>query len=131
MRREMYYNELTELIIGCAYTVGRELGVGFLEKVYENALAHELVKVGLRVKQQEPIQIFYDRVLVGEYVPDFIINDEIIVELKAVKNIDSAHIAQCLNYLKATHKQICLLINFGSQRVQIKRLAGSTYKLYE
>ena len=117
------YNPITERIIGCAYTVGNALGVGFLEKVYENALAHELRKAGLKVQQQYPIQVYYDGIVVGDYVADLFIEDCILVELKAVKALDEIHQAQCLNYLKATGLRLCLLINFGNRRVEIKRLA--------
>ena len=117
------YNPITERIIGCAYTVGNALGVGFLEKVYENALAHELRKAGLNVQQRYPIQVHYDGIVVGDYVADLFIEDCILVELKAVKSLDEIHQAQCLNYLKATGLRLCLLINFGNRRVEIKRLA--------
>ena len=117
------FNPITEKIIGCAYTVSNALGAGFLEKVYENALAHELRKAGLKVQQQHPIQVQYDGIVVGDYVADLLIEDCILVELKAVKALDEIHQAQCLNYLKATGLRLCLLINFGNRRVEIKRLA--------
>lgn len=113
---------ITEKIIGCAYAVGNELGPGFLEKVYENALAHELQKAGLVAKQQHGIQVAYDGVSVGEFVADVFVEECVLVELKTAKTLDEAHMAQCLNYLKATGLQVCLLINFGSPRVQIKRI---------
>jgi GxxExxY protein len=97
--------------------------VGFLEKIYEDALAHELRKIGLRVTQQHPVQVEYDRVLVGEYFADLLVEDCIVVELKAVKVLDKAHWVQCLNYLKATALRLCLLLNFGKPRVEIKRIA--------
>jgi len=115
-------NTITESIIGCAYTVANTLGHGFIEKIYENALNHELSKNGLRVKQQYPIQVMYDGVVVGDYVADLLVNDQILLEIKAVNKIQDAHIAQCLNYLKATGYKICLLINFGKSRVEIKRV---------
>ena len=117
------FNPITEQVIGCAYTVSNVLGCGFLEKVYENALAHELRKHGLKVAQQFPIKVYYDSIIVGDYIADLLVNDCILVELKAVQTLDSVHQAQCLNYLKATGLRICLLINFGSLRVQIKRIA--------
>ena len=119
-----HYDSLTEQIIGCAYTVGRELGSGFLEKVYENALQHELNKNGLNVENQKPITVYYDGVAVGEYFADLVINNEIIVELKAVKEMNKAHYAQCIHYLKATQSRLGLLINFGSSSVQIKRIVN-------
>ena len=115
-------NTITESIIGCAYTVGNALGHGFLEKIYENALNHELSRNGLRVKQQYPIQVIYDGVVVGDYVADLLVNDQILLEIKAVSKIQDAHLAQCLNYLKATGYKICLLINFGKPRVEVKRV---------
>ena len=117
-------NCLTEQVIGCAYTVGNALGYGFLEKVYENALAHELKKYGMKVSRQQPINVYYDGILVGEYFADLVVENEIIVELKSVKNLSDTHLAQCLNYLKATERRLGLLINFGSNRVQIKRVVN-------
>jgi len=114
-------NALTGEIIRCAFTVGNGLGAGFLEKVYENALAHELRKSGLAVEQQKEIEVRYDNVIVGHYVADLVVADSVIVELKALKAFDAIHYAQCLNYLKATGMKICLLINFGSPKVQVKR----------
>ncbi len=115
-------NALTEQIIGCAYTVANALGHGFLEKVYENALAHELRKNGLDVCCQFSIKVYYDDVAVGDYFADIVVENEIIIELKTVKKIDNIHVSQCLNYLKATNKKIALLVNFGSPSVQVKRI---------
>ena len=97
-------------------------GAGFLEKVYENALAHELRKAGFLVVQQHPISVWYDGLVVGEYFADLFVEECVIVELKAVKAIDEAHWAQCLNYLRATGMRLCLLINFGRSRIEIKRI---------
>ena len=121
----MEINQITEKIIGCAYAVSNGLGVGFLEKVYENALAHELRKSGLQVHQQFSITVHYDNALVGEYAADLLVENEVLVELKVANNLDRIHEAQCLNYLKATGKSICLLINFGKPKLQINRLAGN------
>jgi GxxExxY protein len=115
-------NEITRRVIGCAYAVSNGLGAGFLEKVYENALVHELRKAGLQVEQQAPIDVYYDGVIVGEYVADLLVEGEVLIELKAVKALDDIHRAQCLNYLKATGRRICLLINFGNPRVEIERI---------
>jgi GxxExxY protein len=115
-------NEITEAIIGCAYTVGNTLGPGFLEKVYENALAHELRKSWLDVKLQHPIKVEYDGVVVGEYFADLLVENQVIIELKTVNQFNTAHMAQALNYLKATNLKICLLINFGKPKIQIKRI---------
>lgn len=116
-----HLNPLTEKIIGCAYRVSNTLGVGFLEKVYENALVHELRKAGLNVRQQQPIQVLYDGLVVGEFVADITV-DQVIVELKSVKAFEDLHLAQCINYLKATSRPLCLLLNFGKPRVEIKRV---------
>ena len=116
-------NKITETIIGCAYKVGNALGCGFLEKVYENALAYEIRKNGLEAKQQKKIKVYYDNAEVGDYEADILVAEKVLIELKAVKNFDDVHKAQCLNYLKATGLKICLLINFGNPRVEIKRIA--------
>ena len=117
-------DELTEKIIGCAYKVANGLGAGFLEKVYEKSLSIELRNSGLPVEQQKPITVFYDGQAVGEYFADLLVEKSILVELKATKSIDEIHMAQCLNYLKATHLKVCLLINFGSPKVAIKRIVS-------
>ena len=115
-------NQITEKIIGSAYKVSNGLGCGFLERVYENALAHEIKKFGLKVEQQRKITVFYENVEVGVYEPDLLVEDLVIVELKTVRTIEDVHKAQCLNYLKATGMKICLLINFGNPRIEIKRI---------
>ena len=115
-------DRVTEKIIGCAFTVSNRLGCGFLEKVYENALVIELRKAGLRVAQQQLMKVLYDEVVVGTYLADMVVEDSVLVEIKAVKLLDEIHSAQCLNYLKATGLPLCLLINFGRPRVDIKRL---------
>ncbi len=106
---------VTEKVIGCAYTVGNALGSGFLEKVYENALTHELRKAGLKVEQQRSLQVRYDGVIVGDYVADLLVEESVLIELKSVKAFDEVHVAQCVNYLKASGLHVCLLINFGTQ----------------
>src|SRR5688572_12847549 len=118
-------NALTERIIGAAFRVGNVLGCGFMEKVYENALAHELRKAGLSVEQQHAIAVTYDGMVVGDYVADLVVEGSIIVELKAIKSLDDIHAAQCINYLAATKMPLCLLINF-SRKVEVKRFAGLT-----
>ena len=115
-------SQLTERVIGCAYNVSNELGCGFLEKVYENALAIELRNAGLDVAQQYPIKVMYRQAVVGEYVADLLIERRLVVEIKAVKGIDQVHVAQCINYLRATNHQIGLLLNFGKPKLEIKRL---------
>lgn len=111
---------LTEAIIGCAFKVHNTLGHGFLEKVYENALRIELIERGLKVKQQEPIKVYYDGQVVGEFYADLRVEDRVIVELKAVRSLDKAHEVQLVNYLTATGVDTGLLLNFGPS-VQVKR----------
>jgi GxxExxY protein len=116
-------NTISERIIGCAFKVSTTLGVGFLEKVYENALAHELRKNGLKVEQQKRFRILYDSVEVGYYDADLVVEEKVIVETKTVKGFDEIHMAQCLNYLKATGLTLGLLLNFGIPKLGIKRVA--------
>ena len=113
---------LTERILNCAFRVSNELGMGFLEKVYENALAHELGKAGLEVHQQYGIEVHYDGIVVGSYAADLLVEGRIPVELKACASLQDVHVAQCLNYLKATSLPTCLLLNFGRPRIEIRRL---------
>ena len=115
-------NEITKSTIGCAFRISNGLGSGFLEKVYENALAHEIRKAGHRVEQQAKIKVYYDGIVVGDYVADMLVEDKVLLEIKAVQTLADVHIAQCLNYLAATQLPVCLLINFGTPKVQIKRL---------
>lgn len=116
------FNALTEKIIGCAFNVANGLGAGFLEKVYENALRIELVEANLAVRQQCPVPVRWRGEVVGEYFADLLVEDRVLVELKAMKRLDDVHTAQCLNYLKATGRGICLLLNFGRPQLEIKRL---------
>lgn len=121
---ESRLNDLSRRVIGCALIVLNALGAGFLEKVYENALAHELRKAGLAVVQQHGVSVMYDGMVVGEYVIDLMIEQALLVELKATKALDEAHHAQCLNYLKASGMRLGLLLNFGKPRMEIKRVAN-------
>ena len=116
---------VTERVIGCAFRVANTLGQGFVEKVYENALAHEMRKAGLGVVQQRGIVVFYDDVVVGEYTADLIVEDAVIVELKVVGGLSDVHVPQCRNYLRATGEPLCLLINFGGTKVEIRRITAS------
>ena len=118
-------NALSEKVIGCAYAVSNSLGSGFLEKVYENALAHELRKNGIEVEQQYPMRASYDGVVVGEFSADLIVEKELLVELKVAKAFDPSHLAQGMNYLKASGLRLCLLLNFGKSHVEIKRLVNN------
>jgi GxxExxY protein len=119
---ERRYKEITGSILGAAFAVSNELGVGYLEKVYENALFADLTIRGLKAAQQIPIKVRYRNVIVGDYIADLIVEDLVLVEIKHVEQLHSVHIAQCLNYLKATGLRLCLLINFGKEKIQYKRL---------
>jgi GxxExxY protein len=117
----MLYEELTNKIICAFYNVYNTLGHGFLEKVYENALAVEMKKIGLSVTQQESVKVYYEGVQVGDYFADIIVNGLVILELKATEFLKNEHFAQLTNYLKATDKEVGLLLNFG-KKPEFKRL---------
>ena len=116
----MLHEEITDKILKCYYTVYNELGYGFLEKVYENALAYELNNYGLICQKQHPIKVYYDKIIVGEYYADLLINDCILIELKSTEKIIEEHEIQLINYLKATKYEVGLLLNFG-KKPEIKR----------
>jgi GxxExxY protein len=109
----MLHEELTEKIIGSFFSVYNKLGYGFLEKVYENAMCIECRKEGLNVESQKHIQVYYEGEQIGKYCADLVINDLVIIELKAARALDEDHEAQLLNYLRATDKEVGLLFNFG------------------
>ena len=130
-----YYNaihykhgDLTKQIIGIFYDVYGILGYGFLEKVYENAMAIRLREAGFAVVQQQPIKVYFDGVVVGEYFADLVVNDLIILELKAVKELAEAHEAQLINYLKATPYEVGLLLNFGPKPQVIRKVYDNRRK---
>jgi len=112
---------LTGTIIGCAMTVHKALGPGYLESVYENALAHELRKAGLAVECQQPLRVLYDGIVVGDFVADMVVDDRVVVENKAVQAIAPAHEAQLVSYLTTTGIEVGLLLNFGAASLQFKR----------
>lgn len=113
---------ISERVIGCAYAVGNELGPGFLEAVYENALSHELTLAGVRVERQKALDVTYKGRVVGRYVADILVEDRLLLELKAVSRLVPEHKAQVINYLKAIGVNVALLINFGTARPEIKRI---------
>lgn len=113
-------NNITSKIIRAYYTVYNTLGFGFLEKVYENAMVIELQRVGLTGRRQVPLKVEYGEVIVGEYYADIIVENSVILELKASEYIHESHEAQLLNYLRATNIEYGLLLNFGKEP-QIKR----------
>jgi GxxExxY protein len=115
---------ISERVIGCAFRVANALGDGFLERVYENALAHELQKNGLIALRRHAVSVYYDGIVVGDYVADFLVEDRLLLELKAVAALERVHVVQCVNYLRATGLHRCLLLNFGAARLEIKRVAN-------
>jgi GxxExxY protein len=120
--------ELTREIIGAFYAVYNSLGYGFLEKVYENALALELRRRALRVEQQKAICVYYTGEIVGEYFADLVVNELVIIELKAARAISESHEAQLLNYLKATPYEVGLLLNFGPKAVRRRKVYDNELK---
>lgn len=125
---EKRYDHLTEAIIGAAFDVHNEMGWGYLEKVYENALVHALRKRGLNVDQQVRLTVRYDGVIVGEYVTDVVVENVVLVEIKAGRGIDDIHLAQLGNYLKTTGLPVGLLLNFG-QKVAVRRVVGPAFRI--
>src|SRR5262245_56912326 len=119
---QLRINEITEKVIGCAFKGANALGCGFLEQVYHNALHHELMKVGLCVETEKEIKVWYDGTIVGNFFADLLVEGCVLIELKAMKALDEVHMAQCMNYLKATGLKVCLLFNFGAPKLQIKRI---------
>ncbi|MHC4998765.1 MAG: GxxExxY protein [Planctomycetota bacterium] len=119
---ELIHKELVYEVVGCAMKVHRELGYGFLEKVYENSMMVLLNKKSIKAKQQFPVPVHFENVIVGEYFADFMIEDKILVELKTVEKITNVHFAQVLNYLKATGIKLGLLINFGPRKLEYERI---------
>ncbi|NWJ39339.1 MAG: GxxExxY protein [Geothrix sp.] len=117
------HDPLTEVVIGLVFKVANGLGSGFLEKVYENALAMELQAAGLTFEQQVPITVSYEGQVVGSYIADLVVEGRLLIELKACQALEAVHTAQCLNYLRATGLSTCLLINFGLPKPQIKRIS--------
>ena len=119
----MDLRDLTYKINGAIFEVYRNLGEGFLEKVYENALLYELQTQGLKAEPQVPIPVYYKTQMVGDFVADLVVEDSVILELKTVDELSSVHQAQLLNYLKATGKPLGLLVNFKGKKATIRRLA--------
>lgn len=118
---EILHKELSESILKVFYDVCNELGYGFLEKVYQNAMYLELKSLGFKVEPQRQIKVYYKNEVVGDFFADLLINDVIILELKACDSLVKSHYVQTLNYLKATNIEIGLLLNFG-EKPEIKRL---------
>ena len=115
------HKELTSKIIGCAYKVYNELGFGFLESVYKKAMLIELSKNGLNAESEKPLKVYYDGYVVGDFYVDIFVEECILIELKAVRNLAKEHEVQLVNYLKGLTKEVGLLINFGPSGVEVKR----------
>jgi GxxExxY protein len=119
---KVLFRELSYEIVAAAIQVWKTLGYGFLERVCENALAVELQQRGILAEQQRPIEVHYSGHIVGDYMADIIIDGKIIIELKSAKAIDPAHVAQTLNYLKASGMRLGLILNFGPEKMEFKRV---------
>ena len=117
----MHLNELTEQVIGACFEVSNELGIGFLESVYEKALLVALRDKGLSAERQVPLKVSFREVIVGEFFADILVENKLIVELKAVKILLPEHAAQVLNYLRASEVHAGLLVNFGQARLEYRR----------
>lgn len=119
---ELKHKDLTDKIIGAFYEVYNTLGYGFLERVYRDALMHELMKRGLKVEREVGIKVYYDRVVVGDYYADLIVNGLIILEIKSAEAIAEEHESQLVNYLKATKIEVGLILNFGPRPAFKRRI---------
>ena len=119
---EILYKELSYQIVGAAMEVHRVLGPGFFEAVYEAALAHELSSRDIRFERQKRLPVYYKGQLAGDYVADLVVEDQVILELKAISKFDSVHEAQAHNYLAATGLRLAILLNFGASSLQQKRI---------
>ena len=117
----MEHEQLTARIIGCAMLVHRTLGAGFLESVYQTALANELRGMGLLVEREKHIQVRYRNVVVGDFCADLLIDSRVLIETKAVRSLTPAHEVQLVNYLTATGIEVGLLLNFGAERLELRR----------
>ena len=117
----MEFEEITHEIIGAAYKVFKTVGFGFLESVYKKAMIIELKKKGLKVEEEKPLKVYYEDQVVGDFFIDLFVQDEIVVELKAIQSIAKEHEVQLVNYLNGVRKEVGLLINFGQSGVQVNR----------
>lgn len=129
MERGNYlHSGITGLVLKAFFTVYNQLGYGFLEKVYENALMIELRKLGLKCAQQVAVPVFYETEKVGNYTADIIVNDCVILELKAAETIIPEHEAQLVNYLRATDLEVGLLLNFGKKPQHSRKVLSNEFK---
>ena len=121
-KNSIVYKDLSYQIIGLAMEVHGKLGFGFLGKVYENAMMVLFRREKIPAVQQSPIQVHFEGEVIGNYVPDILIDEKIILELKSVEKITNAHRAQVLNYLKATRKRLAIILNFAKKKLEYERL---------
>jgi GxxExxY protein len=119
-----FNDPLTERVLGAVFEVSNTLGSGFLEKVYERALLREFALRDIRAQPQESIAVMYKGYCVGEYFPDLLIEESLIVELKCVERFSNEHVAQCLNYLRASGRTVCLLVDFQKPKVEWRRIVN-------
>lgn len=125
---EYLHQDITKKIIRCFYNVYNKLGFGFLEKVYENALCYELKKTNLSCFSQYPVDVYYEDLKVGKYFADIIVENKVIIELKADAAICPQHEAQLVNYLKATDIEVGLLLNFGQEPKVVRKIFNNNIK---
>jgi GxxExxY protein len=118
-------DQITQEILGAAFEVTNTLGCGFAEKVYERALVEELRTRGLKVKAQASFRVQYKGKTVGEYFADLVVEEEVVVELKCVENLAKEHLAQCINYLKASDLKVALLLNFHRPKLEWRRVVNN------
>ena len=123
--KKLYHAEITDRIIAAAITVHKLLGPGFLESIYEEALAIELNLMEITYQRQQAIEIRYRGSIIGRHRLDLVVANKIVVELKAVKDIDPTHIATCISYLRATHLPVGLIINYSEAKIKVKRVINT------
>jgi len=128
MNSNYIHTDITSKILKAYFNVFNQLGYGFLEKVYENAMLIELKSFGLNCEKQKPIKVYYNEQLVGDYYADIVVENKVIIELKAVQNIIKEHEVQLVNYLKATGIEVGLLLNFGPKPQYKRRVLTEEYK---
>lgn len=127
--RDLLHQDLTNKILKACYTVHNQLGFGFLEKVYENALLIELTAMNLHCERQKPIKVYYQHTIVGEYFADILIEEKVVLEIKAAETLVTAHELQLINYLKATDREVGILFNFGKQPAFKRKLFTNDKKI--
>jgi GxxExxY protein len=130
MTNKLFHSDLTGKILKCFFAVYNGLGFGFLEKVYENALKMELEMAGLEVKAQKPIHVMYKGGVVGEYFPDLLVENRVIVEIKSVSDLNDEHEAQLINYLAATKIEVGLLLNYGPKPQYMRKIHTNISNTY-